>query len=315
MKNDAVLLSHWDLDGAGCSVLSSHIWDIQCYKHQGYGKIRKSLDYLVAKYSRHVDTIVIADLKIEKYDLKHALENFQNVIYYDHHESSAEFSNWVEMYPNFEFHFDLKRCSTALMWVDGIQNKNAENTSELNTFMQTVNVYDMWKQNSPRWNDALLLNDLFWHLAMNDFRKRFYDGLSHFTPTELLFGEQQKQARNDAVKNATIEKIDNGSTIVVMQNPNAINSVSTLLDGDIFYIITLDWSPCNVSIRVKDSNTKFNINNGIKTLQDEFPNFVQSAGGHISAGGITFCAKHTVNDIVDFLYENDYTIRDRATIS
>ena len=54
MKSDVILLSHYDLDGAGCSVIADHIWNVVDRKHQGYGKIRKSLGYLIGEYYQKI---------------------------------------------------------------------------------------------------------------------------------------------------------------------------------------------------------------------------------------------------------------------
>ena len=111
---DVVLLSHYDLDGAGCSVLADHIWNVVDRKHQGYPKVRQSLGYLIGKHYMNVDTIVIADLKMELEDLRLAMFAFPNVIYYDHHESSADFEHLInDSHSNgtFEFHFDLLKTS------------------------------------------------------------------------------------------------------------------------------------------------------------------------------------------------------------
>jgi len=317
MKRDVVLLSHYDLDGAGCSVLSDHIWNVVDRKHQGYGKIRASLGYLIGQYYKKIDTIVIADLKIEEEDLLLAMFAFPNVIYYDHHESSEEFSKYADnpYHPaegSFEFHFDLEFSSTALMWMDGARNKGAQRTSWLDAFMNAVNTYDMWKTENKRWEQSVMMNDLFWNLHMDDFRARFKDGLKGFTDAELQWHEGLKQQRQNVIENATVEEMESGSKVVVISESKAINFVTSYMDGDVFYIISPDFSKHNVSVRIKDSDPSFNVNNGIKDLPTRHPNLVQSAGGHASAGGITFAEDLSLNEIVDLLYEEDEAIRSAA---
>lgn len=310
LQSDAVLLSHWDLDGAGCSVIADHIWNIKDRKHQGYGKIRKSLEYLVNNHSADVQTIVIADLKILPEDLEYAISNFDNVVYYDHHESSAEFVSWTEKFSNFECHFDLTRCSTALMWIDGVKTKGVRITSRLDAFMQTVNAYDMWNQKSKRWKHGLLLNDLFWEISMDAFRERFADGLTHFTIEELLFADQQEAKRKKAVDDAIIETTDDGSTIVMLSDSIAIGAAAELLDGDIFYIIPVgERASTNISVRLKGEAQNLNVNEGCSLLAEKFPGVIQSGGGHKFAGGITFVPNTTINNMVDFLLEHAPAIR------
>lgn len=309
-KERVVLLSHYDLDGAGCSVLADHVWHVIYRNHQGYAKIRMKLDELVRDYSDSVDTLVIADLCIEPKDLEHALENFKNVIFYDHHESSEQFVEWTDKYPNLEVHFSLDLCSTALLWIDGVKNRGAYRTRELDAFMNTVNAYDLWKKENSRFQEGVMLNDMFWELHLWDFKKRFANGLAGFTQEELDKAKQRELHRKEVIEDATIETLPSGSKVVVIGDSSVINFVSSLLDGDLFYIISPDFSMQNVSVRVKDSDERFNVNDGISWLPEEYPEMVQSAGGHQFAGGITFeSTVSSMNQMVDLLFEADERIR------
>lgn len=300
---DVVLLSHYDLDGAGCSVLADHIWNVVDRKHQGYGKIRASLGYLIGKYYKKIDTIVIADLCIEEDDLLLAMFAFPNVIYYDHHESSAEFKKYED---RIDYNFSLDLCSTALMWIDGVKNKGATRTKELDAFMNAVNTYDLWKTDKARWPQGLMLNDMFWDKHMDDFRARFKDGLSGFTDQEIEWHKDLSEKRLQVIDDAIVEEMESGSKVVVLRESKAINFVSSHIDGDLFYIISPDFSKHNVSVRLKDG-FELNVNDAISPLAEN--ECVQSAGGHAAAGGITFETNLGLNDIVDFLYEHDEQIR------
>lgn len=307
MKDKVVLLSHYDLDGAGCSVLADHIWDVVDRKHQGYPKIRKSLGYLIGEHSLNVDTIVIADLKMEIDDLLLARLAFKNVIYYDHHESSEEFASYAS--PTFHFNFSLDLCSTALMWMDGVRNRGAVTTKELNAFANVVNTYDLWKNTTGRWQQGVFLNDLFWHLHMDDFRTRFKDGFAGFTQSEIDWHADLEEKRKEVIDSATVEEMESGSKVVVLSESKGINFVSTQMDGDLFYIISPDFSMHNVSVRTKEG-FKINVNSAISFLAEKYPDKVLSAGGHAAAGGITFKDHLSLNDMVDFLYETDELIRE-----
>lgn len=308
MKEPIVLLAHYDLDGAGCSVLADHIWQVVARRHQGYPKIRKSLDFLVDQYADQIPTIVIADLKIEEQDLRYACENFDNVIYYDHHEDSESFADLHHEYPNFEFHFDLDYCSASLMWMDGVRTKGAIRTKELDSFMNTVHVYDLWIKDNSRWEDAMLLNDLFWELHMDDFRDRFSGGLGQFTVRELDFKKGLEEKRRKIISEATIEKTEAGSTVVLIGDSKAINFVSDYMDGDLFYIISPDYAAHNVSVRKKDG-FDMNINAGLQEFEKAYPDEIQSAGGHKVSGGITFKQHLSVNEMVELILFEDDNIR------
>ena len=242
MKSDVVLLSHYDLDGAGCSVLTDHIWNVVDRKHQGYGKIRKSLGYLIGEYYGKVGTIVIADLKMERADLELALFAFPRVIYYDHHESSADFEDiaLVRSDRQFQFNFSTDYCSTALMWMDGVKNWGAERTPTLDAFMNAVNTYDLWKTDAKRWEQGVMLNDLFWHLHMDDFRRRFANGLTGFSEDERDWHAQLMNQRKYVIENAIIEEMDSGSKVVVLQEQNGINYVADYIEGDLYYTVAGD---------------------------------------------------------------------------
>lgn len=305
---DVVLLSHYDLDGAGVSVLSDHIWNVVARKHQGYPKIRRSLCDLIATYADSVSTIVIADLKVEPKDLKLALAAFDNVIYYDHHESSEEYVAWQEKYRNLTVHFSLDFCSTALVYMDGVKTFGLERTKELDAVMNTVNVYDLWKTDAKRWDYSVKLNDMFWHLHMDDFRSRFKDGFNGYTANELQFLADLDEKRIEVINTAVVEEMESGSQIVVVKESKAINFVTQYKEGDLFYIISPDYSMHNVSVRTKEGFV-INVNDAIGPLAEKYPDLIISAGGHAAAGGITFKNHLTLNEIVDFLYENDHLVR------
>ena len=267
---------------------------------------------MIGKYSAEVDTIVIADLKIEPDDLAIALIAFKNVIYYDHHESSEEYDTdeFKAANPNFECHFSLDYCSTTLMWRDGVINRGAQRTPELDAFMNTVDTYDLWHNDKARWDQAVILNDFFWDLHMNGFRKKFKDGFSGYTSEDMTFANDLSQKRIEVINRAVVEEMDSGSKVVVVEESKAINFVSTYLEGDVFYIIAPDWAKTNVSVRIKDECLDdFNVNDGISPLAEKYPEYVKSAGGHAAAGGINCDTDLSMNEIVDFLYNVDPEIR------
>jgi oligoribonuclease NrnB/cAMP/cGMP phosphodiesterase (DHH superfamily) len=315
-ENRVMLLSHYDLDGAGCHVCAHQIWDVVKAKHQGYNKVRKSLEDLInlnGCLSKPVDTLVIADLKMQEEDLVHAMEFFDNVIYYDHHEESVEFEKFVS--DNFEYHFDLELCSTALMWRDAVSNRNQvaiaterQNRFAMSAFVNVVNAYDLWKEEHSRWEEGKIMNELFWEYGLWDFARRFETGFFGFTPEEYNLYEEIENAKVEQIRNAHVDVLPSGSKIVFLKDQNAVNSVSTELEGDVFYIMNSVSNGVSIRVATEHAET-FNVSEGVGRISPENYNGLISGGGHKSAGGLTFADHITHNDVADFIWMYDETIR------
>ena len=301
MKKDVVLLNHYDLDASSCYIIAHHMYNVIESKNQGYAKVPQALDYLINKYADSVDTIVISDLSMEEETLVKALDNFNEVILYDHHLPSANFEVFTGNlydYPTFKYHYTDKMSATAIMYQDYLK-QGGERTQELDDLVKYTNAYDMWKSDTPEFWHGVSLNFLFWENHLWEFAKRFEDGFDGLTSDEKAFCNRKLKEVDDSLKSADKEKINDDLKIYIMNDTSSINFV-TLKDNDAQIFIILyqaDSEDKEWCCSVRSTCELFNVNDALQKVEKD--DIIMSTGGHKAAGGITFVHGTTLEQILE----------------
>lgn len=180
-------ISHIDLDGYGCQFVTSKIFkkDIT-FINANYNKsIEDTLDNLFYLLSSSEDPstheILITDINLslaqaEKVDTFSKAFNVK-VTLLDHHITGAESSEKF-----FWYHLSEDVCATKLTYqffYNTIEkNLSKEEISKLDMIVETVNAYDLWKEDSNLFSKGKLLNSL-----ILDNKSRF---------SKLIEGESHK---------------------------------------------------------------------------------------------------------------------------
>lgn len=155
-----ILITHDDLDGAGCAILFKyHYPDIEV-QHHNYGTIDNIAQELLNNKDKY-DRIYFADITPSEYIGKEMLKDGKFVLI-DHH-ITREYLLGQPFY-------DTSVCATVLTaaYFYPMDNK-------YNDFIHAVDAYDTWKLNSPYRDLGLYLNLLFDHYKMDEFVKEFSD--------------------------------------------------------------------------------------------------------------------------------------------
>lgn len=163
-------ISHTDLDGVGCQIVSSHIFKYGAIKF--YNANYNDVDQVIAKVigeMRKDDRLLITDLSPcnpETIDLLDNLYNKSSVTLIDHHKTAMESLHdkpWAKI--------DLKFCATKLLY----NYMHCYEIEELAAFTNIVNDYDLWIHKDAR---SSRFNTLLHGLGIEDFRCRFQHKLS-----------------------------------------------------------------------------------------------------------------------------------------
>ncbi len=145
-------LSHTDLDGYGCMMVSAHYFQSISFYNSNYGKeinecFNQILDVIqTASEQKHV--ILITDLNLTM-DQAKEFEAKVNIcdkeimlLLLDHHKSGQECADAFEWY-----YLDSNRCATKITYDFFSALYGAD--EKLSTFVNVVNAVDIWLENDP----------------------------------------------------------------------------------------------------------------------------------------------------------------------
>jgi oligoribonuclease NrnB/cAMP/cGMP phosphodiesterase (DHH superfamily) len=252
------VLTHHDLDGAGCAMLLRATFgkQIAAIKSTGYHKI-------VPVSSRFkVKNLFITDISLNQEQIDHIDSIMDNVILIDHHESSLLYT-----YPeHWKVMINMKACGTKLTYLflkalGGFYNGNVAD------FVEIVNDFDMWILEI---DESKLMNNLFWD--MNFFG--FINALKEFEISEEMLNKGQ--ALQD-VKDAEIAEFHNyliDDKIRVVVADDHISDISLFYTNEEHFVI----------IR-KGGCLSFRSSLDMGPFFEELNKEGVSGGGHKHAGG------------------------------
>lgn len=300
-----VVLTDYDLDGAGASVLLDYCYNVAGRRQQGLKKVRAAMETVRAEYV-NINTLVVADLCLLPEDLQWALENYDHVVYYDHHEESARYVELAKAIPDrLTVHFDLEYCSAALVYRSYVLDGPNDQIDGLSELVCGVSAFDLWKTDSAYFKRGLIMNDIFWNLHMQGFRERFANGWAGFTDSEKTFHEAKMSAIDAVFERAMVDELESGSKIVMIDDPDAINYVTMMMEGDVFYVLYQNRGNDGIqlSCRTDRGNTKVNFNIAIQELLGcpDTQKVVEAGGGHATAAGVRFKEGITPNEMADWI--------------
>lgn len=288
-------LTHYDLDAGASMILAHHRWPIQCYRGQGYGKVDKSIDWLIGTGHQ---VLVVTDLCLELYQMEKCLEHFAQVIYVDHHEGSEQFVDWV--HPNLVVHFTKEKSAAGIM-LDLLEEADMM-TPELFNLGNVTDTYDMWKTDNKLWERAYDLNTLFWHHGMWDFFDIFKEGIKEVSnygeaEEQICLAKREEVARG--MEEVEIITISEDIGMFVLQDRSLCGDITLQNQDYKFYLITYPGDGgYGMSMRLRDDDQN-DLNLMAETVVEKLgaDGFIKSAGGHKKAAGVSFKPGATWDDV------------------
>lgn len=282
------ILTHADLDGIVAAMCVK-----ACYPGKwintvatGYLSLSKKIDQLNEK-----ETLLILDLNLNEEQINAVIaKSIKTVAYFDHHETVKYVADKIKE-NNFKHIIDKSRCGAKITY-DFF--KKVGNIKYLEELVELTNIYDIWQENHPRFDEAMLLNDLYWYLGISKFQSEFEHGYDN---------NICKSEKNQFKKEKEIfmkESFDNYTTIensTVFVNDPRMQHISyyTIFKPDFkFYFIlkTLKDEFAEFAVRIRNSDlTILDIN---EEMRKHFPEI--GIGGHLKSGGV----KLPIEKINDF---------------
>jgi len=283
-------VSHTDLDGISCQFVLNETFGSITNMNISYGKIDEYLNVINDHCTRtNPEKVFITDLSFEYHQLEKLSEITQlhlgtHFYFIDHHPFEEEYSHLVR--GNFTILITSKASATKLTYLFCKANFNLDN-KDLLQYVEYVNAYDIWLEDTPEFKVGFVYNELFWTYRMNHYRNRFNGDYKLRNKDK----EYYKELMVKKVK--TFGKLEKSGKLFRLGD----NDIFMVFTDDFRSHITIDYpdfkvyvifsSYGTISVRLRDDipNYKQMKENVVKKMEGH--KNVISAGGHDKAFGIT----------------------------
>ncbi len=289
-----ILITHTDLDGAGCAVVARHFYQEQLTKifHVEYDTVEELLLELLKNSS---ETIIMADISMNKETAAIIQANYSNRFeIFDHHQTSF---SYLSKYP--WANFDMSCCATKLFFnILKKRNPLIPIPENLEKFVFHVNDVDLWLHNDP---SSMFYNDLVNLFGVEYFVQfilpRLYENepLLRLNDTIYLNGIQAK--KQHYFKQRTQQTILQGNRLIVIASRYISELCQYLRDNP----QSPEWKEKADYIDVINLENK---NHSLRSYRDDFDvsKIAESFGG----GGHKKAAGYQMNpNIIDSLFKSN----------
>jgi len=275
-------LSHYDLDGFGCQLcvyekFKNHNIN---FKNCGY----KNIIYELNKISfNEYDLIIITDLNFDLNAQKHLYEKLKNFkgkfIYIDHHlYENKEYLDKIKNELNHKIIIDTSKSATLKTYeILKLDNNNLKNLCEI------IDIYDVWREENPKFKLANLVNDYFWSIS-EDFREKMISQNYKFSQEDKekikYFKEYSKKYIENNLKNGIIIESPN---LIISFDFKYTNHFKEYFNNPNILICNLKNNKFSLRLKEEDSNKRDIIIDWIK--KNFYP---ETIGGHQLAIGFEF---------------------------
>lgn len=195
------ILTHHDLDGAGCAILIKDVFgsQVKTVKSTGYHKI------IPQAQKANCKNLFITDISLNQEQIDALAEFVDNVILIDHHESSLNY-NYPE---HWKVMINMKACGTKLTYLY-LKALGAIFNNDCADFVSIVNDFDMWILDQ---HESKLMNNLFWNMNFFGFVKTFKN--YEITEEHLDKGQALQDVKDAEIKGFTNYLINDILRVVV----------------------------------------------------------------------------------------------------
>jgi oligoribonuclease NrnB/cAMP/cGMP phosphodiesterase (DHH superfamily) len=299
-------LTHFDLDGVVSHILLLNLFpDKVRYYACGYGTLQKKIDKIIQeKNYQKTDILIITDLVVNVKNVKILSKYFDNIFYFDHHESSLILKPELKKYiKNIEI--KTEKCGAQIVFdcfEKQLEKLAFKNIEALRKLVYYTNIFDTWQTENKDFFISYYLSQLFFMLGWQKFVDRYQFGMVEFRSDEKAIIKQELLRKKDILNSAEKYEFGENAILITSENANEIINESTLIlkNYDIYFIFIPKDN--KVSVRVK--NIKTNLGNILQKLDGN--DKILSTGGHSLAGGFVLnndYNKCDLENIINFIYE------------
>ncbi len=176
------VMTHTDLDGVGCGILSKIAFGEKVHvRYHSVGSINRQVERFLQKPPKNT-TLIITDLSVSEEVAKKVddyVKNGGQVILLDHHQS-ALFLNEYKWATVVASHSEgVSSAATSLLFKYLIEKSQLESSKALEEFVELVRLYDTWEWDQKQILEAKRLNDLFFSQSIDDFEETMVSRLKN----------------------------------------------------------------------------------------------------------------------------------------
>lgn len=296
-------LTHWDLDGVVSNIvvenaLSQFAAKVVTIPTTYEDKDVKLLNILeMAAYEGEPYWIVITDLNLDNEYLERALndKNLKKMLYLDHHprDGRGELKDLAKDYKGiFAYSFTKDFCGAKIA-LEFFEEAPLINLSDdIHELVRLTDIYDCWRIKHPDFQKkAYYLNDLFWNLKFDDFKKAFYNGYKltdeHKEIIKKLNSERTSYLKETKEKYSTAFPLDNDDSLLFVHHPAGrfVNDMTIAFPTHQLYLIFKYQAKGLNIFSVRSGSKKYNVTELVGKLEKLFKG--SEGGGHADAGGIS----------------------------
>lgn len=170
-------LSHYDLDGISCQfVINQHLGNIS-RMNIGYNKVDEYINIIDDSCAHQRPNMVfVTDLSFsleQLTKLSYVAQKYNDINFYfiDHHPFEESYDHLKSK--NFHIVISDKASATKLTNLYIKKNWAVNTNPELDQYVDYVNAYDIWLDDTPEFKVGFVYNELFWLYGFQHFWGRF----------------------------------------------------------------------------------------------------------------------------------------------
>ena len=227
--NKSMAVFHVDMDGMGSFILNK-FFNINYTKSisTNYGENFE----LESLQSGFYNTVIYTDFTPSEICRKAIIENNIKCLIIDHHEGvKEEIEEFCKQYFNVEYIYDNTKSGTKLYY-EWLLSQNFKGNDTSDHIVNLIDCYDLYKQDSPLWNEAFKLNTLLYCTGKYYYKEDRFQCFEFFINTMLWKMQNADKFFFNALEvskiNADIEK---GNRIFEELIKNSATEISTRQDN------------------------------------------------------------------------------------
>lgn len=282
-------LTHYDLDGVVSNILMEKAMKLITYKC-GYDKVDWMIDKIIRERTAHGFKVLFATDMVLTQEQLEKLEKYLDVVVLDHHESSLKLKSTKD---TTKLVINTEQCGASLVWSFISKNfpKSLENdNNNLKDLAYMACTYDLWKKDSKSFNEAFILNEIFWIYQWDTFKTIYSRG--YFKPQQGIIDEAMMKInrRKEDIKKSKQVEISKDSILVVADEVYKFIGDMSLTITDKKLLFAYDTKYNKVSIRALKLDCDI-----VEAMEELFEgnDEIKSYGGHKHAAGFV------LNDCAD----------------
>jgi single-stranded DNA-specific DHH superfamily exonuclease len=286
-----LILTHIDVDGMASMINVYNIIEDKANNFQYYAVGYHSIDKTLQNIKKETfDVLWILDLRITEAQLNviKSYRNYKKIIWIDHHTYEYDVREAIgDMDCVFIHDETMSACQATNSFISYNWPQAWSKCKEL---CYIGDIYDMWRTENPRFDEAYALNDLFWEYRYEKFFQTFKNGYSlSDEDRNTIEAIHKERTEYEADTMANFSQENEEFKILYVLNPACkhINHITLAVPDKNFYVILKEVNDKNVGYSLRIYNLDFNL-----TLQEVFAIIkkvgitVNTSGGHERVGGI-----------------------------